>query len=104
MIRIVFFFFCLVLFDVNSSFGQASKVLNQNISITFQQDSLPSALAKLQNVIQGDFAFDPAIIPHGKYITKNFVSISVARVLEQLLSGTGLSYTTVGKAVVIIKK
>jgi len=104
MIRIFFFFFCLVFFICGTSFGQSSKVLKQEISISFHQDSLSLALLKLQNVITGDFAFDPSIIPHGKYITQNFVKTSVANILNQILSGTGIAYTSVGKALVIVKK
>jgi hypothetical protein len=102
--RIAFFFIALIFFSSAASFGQTSRTLNQVISVSFQQDSLSQALLKLQNKINGDFAYDPSIIPKSKLITQNFVNVSVGRVLDQLLSGTGLTYTTVGKAVIIVKK
>jgi hypothetical protein len=103
MTRVYYLIFCLLL-CCGSSYGQSSKVLNQNISIIFQKDSLSIALFKLQNAVQGDFAFDPLIVPADKFITQSFVKKDLGHILDQLLEGTDLTYTIIGKALVIIKK
>ncbi|HCN82118.1 MAG TPA: hypothetical protein DIT07_00635 [Sphingobacteriaceae bacterium] len=104
MTKVFSLLFCLVFLYHQSSYGQSSKILNQNISIVFQKDSLSLALLKLQSVVQGNFAFDPLIIPQGKYIKQSFVKKNLGQILDQILEGTNLTYTAVGKALVIIKK
>ncbi|MXV15171.1 TonB-dependent receptor domain-containing protein [Hufsiella ginkgonis] len=93
-------FYLLFLLSVTVS-AQAPAVLDQPISLALQNEPLPAALVKLQNLVKGDFAYDPQIVPAGKLITLKFDKRPLAAVLDELLSGTGLNYHVINNAVVI---
>jgi hypothetical protein len=96
--------FFLTIFVTYPACAQNQEVAGQRITITFRQDSLSTALGKLQQAISGDFAYDPAIIPRNKLITGAYTHVSLSAILEQVLFGTGLTYNIVGGAVVLCKK
>ncbi len=103
MLRVCFLFAFLIFFCAGSTFGQTSRRLNQSISITFDHEPLSAALVKMQGLVRGGFSFDPSLIPD-RIVNESFTNTSISTILRRLLAGTGLSYTTIGRAVVIIKK
>ncbi len=105
MKKLLPFFVLLLLLVVDEEcLAQSGKLTGQLISISFEDDSLSTALTQLQKKVKGDFAYDPAIVPHRKIARNSFHQVSLATVLDHLLEGSDLTYRIFGGAILIERR
>ncbi len=102
--RASFFALFLYVFSL-SSYGQERKgyILDKEVTIGFENLTLPSALRQLNKAEQLDFSYNSSIIPRTGRITKNYEDTSLRNILNDLLSPANLYYREVKGIIVILK-
>lgn len=96
----VFLWFCSLIWSGRLS-AQSRNPLDQMISINLVADSLVSSLHKLELKTKLSFAFDPDQLRSKRNPEYHFVKVSLAAIIDKLLSGTGLGYKLVGNDIVV---
>ncbi|MFK7926202.1 MAG: STN domain-containing protein [Bacteroidia bacterium] len=89
----------LTLLFAGNSFAQT--LLDQRISIQFENQSLEDALYALSEIAECSFSYNPALLPLDRKITDNYRRIRLSAILDDLLGNLQLQYRIVGKYIII---
>ncbi|WPZ11318.1 carboxypeptidase-like regulatory domain-containing protein [Roseivirga spongicola] len=95
-----FFFVAIKLFAQDTQ----NSVLNNEVSIQFDDVSLPTALRQLNREANLSFSYNSNIIPRNTRINESYNSVSVKYLLDDLLSKGNLYYREVNGTIVILKR
>lgn len=83
---------------------QSTILYGQNISISFENITIKTALKKLDNTISTiDFSFNNELPALNKNISKNYQNKSLHYILNDLLENLPLQYKKVGKTIAIFE-
>ncbi len=82
--------------------GQAQSIppLEQQITISFTNEPLESALTGIAERGGFTFSYSPSIIETGQHITKNFIHKTVRQILDEIFDGD-VAYKTRGEYVIL---
>ncbi|MGY4383642.1 hypothetical protein ACVWYN_000661 [Pedobacter sp. UYP24] len=102
--HLCFFIALLLTLNGTDTFAQAKIPLNTPLSITLAPDSLIRTLIKLEQRTGVNFAFDPDQLRTKRSAGFHFVQTPLEAVLKRILFGSGLSFTLIGKDIVVAPK
>ncbi|MEM6348786.1 MAG: STN domain-containing protein [Bacteroidota bacterium] len=89
----------LALLFAGNSFAQT--LLDQRISIQFENQTLEEALNSLAEIAECSFSYNPALLPLDQKITQNYRRTRFSAILDDLLGSLQLQYRPVGKYIII---
>lgn len=95
-----FFFVAIKLFAQDTQ----NSVLNNKISIQFENVSLPAALRHLNREANLSFSYNSNIIPRDTRIEEYYENVTVKDLLDDLLSKGNLYYREVNGTIIILKR
>ncbi len=99
-----FFIALLLILNGTDAFAQTKNRLNTPLSITLAPDSLIRTLMRLEQRTGINFAFDPDKLHFKRSSGFHFIQTPLESVLKKILFGSGLSFTLIGKDIVIAPK
>lgn len=95
----IFCFNCLYLLAQDGS-----SVLDQQISIQFNNTNLPSALRQLNRQSKISFSYNNSIIPKEAKFTKAYTNQNIRNILNELFDGQKLYYREFKNTIIILKE
>lgn len=95
-----FFFVAVKLFAQDTQ----NSVLNNKISIQFENVNLPTALRQLNREANLNFSYNSNIIPRDTRITHVYENVTIKDLLDDLLSKGNLYYREVQGTIIILKR
>lgn len=91
----------LFIFLYAHSLSAQSSVLDKEISITFQDDDLASALKKIEETANCTFSYESIETQNNREISKEYADTSLREILNELLVEYQIYYRTRGNTVLI---
>lgn len=99
--------FCLLLSpgEAEAFKGQAKDVMERSISISFQKETLHSALQRIKHQTGTPFAYDPAILHLDSYRVPvvSFKDAALSEVLSKLLTPYGIVFSELNGTIILTK-
>lgn len=95
-------FLCIWLANANISIAQQTPFLERTITISFQNERLDAALARLAKQGGFTFSYSPTVVDVNKVVTQQFTNKSIREILDELFSGT-IQYKAKGKYLILTK-
>ncbi|CAM3425718.1 TonB-dependent receptor [Pontibacter korlensis] len=101
-ILIIIALFCPEGYAIENPSGQN---MNRNISISFQEETIASAIRKIKKQTGIPFAYDPEALQVEKLLTPtlNFENTSLRQILDKLLTPVSIGYREVNNTIVLHK-
>ncbi|HEY9116649.1 MAG TPA: carboxypeptidase-like regulatory domain-containing protein, partial [Roseivirga sp.] len=96
----IFFFVAIKLFAQDTQLS----VLDNKITIQFDDVTLPTALRQLNRDANLNFSYNSNIIPRDTRITENYENVSLRFLLDDLLSKGNLYYREIQGTIIILKR
>lgn len=100
--RISYLFIFLIFAGCTVARGQTGNILNTQVSLNIQKDSLIKVLHTLELKAGCSFAFEPEQLRNKIVPSFRFVQTPLQTVLEKILFGTRLGYKVIGNDIVIV--
>jgi TonB-linked SusC/RagA family outer membrane protein len=88
---------------VSASSAKGQGMGNVNVSIKLENEDLISAIKKIENTTPFRFLYRTSDVKDIDHLTMSAGSISVEKLLEQLLGGSGLSFKQIDDRILITK-
>lgn len=76
-----------------------TPILDKEISIDFNNESLSEALAKIETQFEGSFSYAPESLKTDKRITKKYIKVSVRELLNELFKEYKIYYRVRGNTI-----
>lgn len=99
--HLLFNVFILILMAANNANAQ-QDLMNKKFSIRFINSNLEQALTQLSSDYEIPLSYDPALFKDRKKINKIFSNLPLQDILNELLSGTGITYRYVEQAIILV--
>lgn len=94
---------CLFLMIPTIGWAQDAVRLDAPLGITIPRMPLTQALAQVEEATEWRFSYNPSELPTRLQVSSTSPQSSLRTLLDQWLSGTGLSYRQIGSQIVIFR-
>lgn len=101
--KTIFFRYALVLLLVQGTVIAQEKLLNQQVSISFQDKTLKEVLQYLSTQYGVSISYSSNHVPLEKKVNVNLKNISLSEALDAILENTGVTFQEIGNQIVLKK-
>ncbi|OFX83583.1 MAG: hypothetical protein A2W99_15225 [Bacteroidetes bacterium GWF2_33_16] len=94
---------CLLHISVFINSAQGAE-LNDTISVSLKNNTLPEAFKIISKKSGYSFAFSKEFIPEDLKLTKEFINSTVKDIITDILRGTGITFNIIDEQIILTKK